>query len=98
MFKKSRVNVSPTILAVTNDWFVFDCTDLEIAESSLSTSLKTPVKTMVESLASSSTTISDKALDTVGASSTAVTVILTSAVSLNPLLSVTLNEKLSEPK
>ena len=77
--------------------FVFNCTDLEIAESLLSTSLKTPVKTMVESLASSSTTISDKALDTSGASSTAVTVMLTSAVSLNPLVFVILNVKLSKP-
>ena len=89
--------MSPAIFAVTNDVFVFNCTDFIIAESVLSTSLKTSVKSIVELLASSSTTISVKALNTIGASSTAVTVIYTSAVSLNPLVSVTLNAKLSEP-
>ena len=90
--------MSPEILTVTKDGFVFNCTDLIIVESVLSISLKTSDKSRVELSASSSTTISVKALNTIGASSTAVTVIYTSAVSLNPLVSVTLNEKLSEPK
>ena len=75
----------PLIEADTNPVFVFACTALLIEELSLSTSVNTLDRSMVVFEASSLTVWSAIALDTIGASSTALTVTTNTSSTVNKL-------------
>ena len=74
----------PLIEADTNPVFVFACTALLIEELSLSTSVNTLDRSMVVFEASSLTVWSAIALDTIGASSTALTVTTNTSSIVSP--------------
>ena len=90
---KSRVRVLPDIEAETKSELLFAWADLEISSSLLSTSVKTELSAMAEFDASSLTVTSLIALETVGASSTAVTLTVTVAASESEVPSLTLKPK-----
>jgi len=77
--------VFPLIEADTKLLFEFDCTALVIAESSLSISVNTLERSIIVFEAPSLTVISNIALETVGESSTAVTVTVKESSTVNPL-------------
>jgi len=73
------------IVADTKLVLEFDCTALAIAESSLSISVNTFERSIVVFEASSLTVVSNIALETVGESSTALTVTVKESSTVNSL-------------